>query len=456
MTTDELNTDLAADSAPPALRATTENVDDKSIKRTRTVATVILIILILLILLSCAAMFALLRPGGLAPGGQTAGITWVRSIYGHGTTPQDLINPTSATFAPDGNSIWISDNTRFRLVQYDLNGNLMTIQSVRDLPSEGAPDTTIIASYVAIAPNGWFYVAEQTYNRFQIFDNNFVHQATIGFESPLSIAVNNEILVVGSRFGFAAFTPTGEPIGQHGNDFEDEFNRFDYVSGIAVDNENNIFVLDSYNNRLIKYDTGGFPVYEVFLGPAGNQGIEGTRDEDQEELAERYAANLQIPQGITLDGNGRAYIIDLFDFSVAVLDASTGDFIKKVGQPGREDGSFYYPNDINYNPTRDMFVSAEASLGRVQLFTIEGSSTDPFAALNRQFGDVARACFPPFLIILIIIAVYLITRALAKKRREKEMIAALAAGDALDANDTDAAGKSGEIDNDDGIEVRTE
>jgi len=52
--------------------------------------------------------------------------------------------------------------------------------------------------------------------------------------------------------------------------------------------------------------------------------------------------------------------------------------------------------------------------------------------------------------------VYLITRALAKKRREKEMIAALAAGDALDANDTDAAGKSGEIDNDDGIEVRTE
>jgi len=414
--------------AGPALRATTENVDDKAIKRTRTVATVVLIILILLILLACALMFALLRPGGLGLPDQRAGIMWIRSIYGHGTAQQDLINPTSVVFDPDGNSLWVSDNTRFRLVQYDLNGRVQQIIYVRDLGGEA-----IVASYLAIAPNGWFYIAGQTYNHVNIFDDNFQHQGEVGIESPTVLAANNDMLVVGSRSGFAVFDSTGEFIGMHGNDPEDDFNQFDYVGGLAIDDNNNIFVVDTYNNRLVKYDNEGIPIYETLLGHPGNQGIDGARHLSVQEIAELYPATMQVPQGITLDGNGRAYIIDMFDFSIAVFEADTGEFIKKVGEQGTHDGSFQNPNDIAYHPGRDMFASAEAHFGRVQLFGIDGSSTDPFAALNRQFGDILRACLPPLLIILLILAAYLISRALAKKRREKEMTAALEEGSALDA-----------------------
>ena len=184
-------------------------------------------------------------------------------------------------------------------------------------------------------------------------------------------------------------------------------------------------MLDAFNNRFVKYDPEGVPLFEVNLGFPGNEGILGGRNEDQQELQDQFPANMQLPQGITLDAAGRVNIIDMFDFSVGIFNAEDGTFIRKVGQQGTQDGSLHNPNCIDYNPTMDMFASAEASLGRVQLFSIEGSSGDPFSQLRRQLNDFLQACCIPLIIIIIIIAAYLISRALAKKRREKELQAAL-------------------------------
>ncbi|MCL2403426.1 MAG: hypothetical protein FWC86_04280 [Coriobacteriia bacterium] len=397
------------------LRLSEANTDDKAVRRTRTVATVILIILILIILSACLLMYSMLRPGGLNVGRQHAGITWIRSIYGHGLEPLDLINPSSVTFAPDGQSFWITDSPRFRLVNYDLNGRLIEI-----VYADWRENQMIHPTRIAISPQGWFYVAEQTYNVVHVFNEDFVHQARIDIELPTAVAANDDMLLIGSRRGFAAFTFDGEPIGMHAADSEDEINRFDYVHALALDNNNNSFVLDSFGNRLVKYDPEGVPVYEVLLGHPGNEGILGGRDVDERD----FQAHMQLPQGIALDGNGRLYIIDMFDFSVAVFYAETGEFVKKVGTHGTEDGRFLNPNCIDYNPSMDMFASAEASLGRVQLFAIDGSGDLP-SQLRRQLGDFLSACCIPLIIILIIIAAYLISRFLAKKRREKETSADL-------------------------------
>ena len=419
--------DAAPDTAPDLdgatkLRATADSTDDKAIRRTRTIATIILIILILIILAACAMMYTMLRPGGMNAGSRNhAGITWVRSIYGHGTSTQDLINPSSVIFSADGDTLWVTDSVRHRLVQYDINGRLVSIVN-----ADWRENEMIFPTRIAISPQGWYYVAEQTYNRVQIFDSNFVHQETINIEKPTAVAANDDILAIGSRRGFAVFSYTGEPIGMHAADSEEEINRFDYVHAIAIDDDSNAFVLDSFGNRLVKYDRDGVPQYEVLLGHPGNEGIHGGRDVDDEELRENFPANLQLPQGVTLDGNGRLYIIDMFDFSVAVFNVEDGSFIKKVGSQGTNDGSFHNPNCIDYNPRQDMFASAEASLGRVQLFTIDGSGGDAMSQLRRQFGDFLSACCIPLIIIIIIIAAYLISRYLTRRRREQELNAALA------------------------------
>jgi len=404
------------------LRATQTGAEDKAIRRTRTIATIILIILILVILAACLMMYALLRPSGLPfDSRQHAGIQWIRSIYGHGTVTEDLINPGSVIFAADGNSFWITDPARFRLVQYDLNGRLMRIVN-----ADWRENEMIIPTRVAVSPQGWFYVAEQTYHRVQIFNENWEHQETIPVQTPTSVAANNEFLVIGGNQGFAVFTYDGDPVGMHGRDSEDIINHFDYVHAVDIDDDNNIFVLDSFGNRFVKYDDGGVPIYEVLLGHPGNEGIRGGMEVPEDELTQTFPANMQLPQGLALDGNGRLYIIDMFDFSVAVFYVDTGEFIKKVGAQGLEDGRFHNPTDIAYNPQMDMFASAEASFGRVQLFTIDGSAGSPLTELRRQLDDFLRACCWPLIIILIIIAAYLISRYLARRRREKELTAALA------------------------------
>jgi len=432
------NTDRAENAASAidlegatTLRATQSAADDKAIRRTRTIATIILIILIIIILAACLMMFSLLRPGGLTPGAQHAGITWIRSIYGHGNAADDLINPSSVYFDPDGNSLWITDSVRHRIVQYDVNGRLIQIKYA-DF------EEMIFPTRIAVSPQGWFYIAEQTYDRIQIFNEDFDLQESILIENPTAVAANDDYLVVGSRRGFAVFTYDGGHVGTP--DFEDEINHFDYISGLALDDDNNIFVLDSFNNRFLKYSIEGEVLYEIFLGHPGNEGIAGGRNVPQGELEEEYPANMQLPQGLTLDGNGRVYIIDMFDFSVAVFEADTGSFIKKVGAQGFGDGTFHNPNCIVYNPQMDMFASAEAQIGRVQIFAIEGSSGDTLIELRRQFDDFLRACCWPLIIILIIIAAYLISRWLSRRRRDKELTAALA-----DPNDTTSEGAANTV-----------
>ena len=419
---DALSAEAGKAATATTLRAAATNTDDKAIRRTRTVATIILIILILIILAACIMLYALLRPGGLDLGDRhTAGITWIRSIYGHGIDADGLINPTSVFFDPSGDSVWITDTVRFRLVQYDLNGRLMRI-----INADWRENIMIAPSRVAISPQGWHYVAEQAYNRVHVFDENGNHFGHIEIEVPISLAVNDERLAIGSRGGFAVFTYDGEPIGMHASDGEDPSTHFDYVHGLHIDDDNNVFVLDTYNNRLIKFDPMGESIYEQQLGFPGNHGIQGGRYLDDEDIEENFPANMQLPMGMTMDAAGRINIIDMFDYSVAIFDAATGNFIRKVGQQGIQDGRFHNPNDIAYNPTMDMFATAEASLGRVQLFAIEGSSADNLTPLRRQLSDFLNACCIPLIIILIILAAYAISRFLARKRREKEMTAALA------------------------------
>jgi len=425
------------------LRASATNVDDKAIRRTRTIATIILILLVLIILSACIMLYALVSPTGLDIGGrQTAGITWIRSIYGHGSDHDGFINPTSVYFHPDGNSLWITDSARFRLVQYDTNGNLLRI-----INADWRENEMIFPSAIAISPQGWHYVAEQTYNRVQIFDQDWNHIETVRVESPVSVAANDEMLVVGSRRGFAAYTYRGVFLGMHHSDEEDEETWFDYVHGLHVDNNNNIFVVDSFNNRLIKFDENGASIYIQSLGHPGNEGIQGGRYVTDEEVEANFPAHMQLPKGIAMDAAGRLNIIDMFDFSVAIFNAETGEFIRKVGEHGLTDGRFHNPNAIAYNPQMDMFATAEASLGRVQLFAIEGSSADDLSQLRRQLNDFLNACCIPLIIILIILAAYVISRYLARKRREKEMTATLtgSAGSdsegAVDAAKVDSSSK---------------
>jgi len=399
--------------ATSAVQVLPDDVDAKGARRTRLMLTIILIVLILLLLLACGTLYSLLRPGaGNKASKSSTGIEWIRSVYGFGIAPDQLMYPTSVAVAPNGQSFWVSDASNFRLIEYNMNG------SFKRLVTKSADGKAFsYPSRIAIAPNGWVYVAQQTYNNVLVFDPNFNLKQTLGVETPMTINVNASMLVVGSRGGFAAFKRDGTVIGQvgtwgHGKD------QFDNVGGLVLDQNSNVYVVDTYNNRLSKFNAKGDRIWSVYTGYPGNQGIEGGAKMKTDQLKKKYPANMQVPMGVTLDANNRIIIIDMFDYSVSAFSTSKGEFLGKWGEYGTEDGFFSNPSDITYNRRQDVFLTCEPALGRVQIFRLAGSSTSGgLRSLASRYSDIINACWIPLLIILALIAIYVITRVLARRRR---------------------------------------
>jgi DNA-binding beta-propeller fold protein YncE len=384
-------------------------------KRRRRLLSVLLILLIIILLLVCGLLYYLFKPGVNLSPADTNGISWIHSIYGFGSEPDQLHHPSDVAVAPGGDSFWVADVSNFRLIEYYMNG---TLKRVVTHDSKG--QSFNYPNRIAVAPNGWIYVAEQTYNHVLVYDPDFNLQQTLLVEMPISLAVNNEVLVVGSRGGFGAYQRDGYCIGSVGS-WGNGPDQFDVIGALALDSENNVYVLDTYNDRLSKYDGAGDKVWMVNLGQPGNTGVTGGRSEDQAELVKKYPGNLQMPMGLTLDGAGRCVVVDLFDFSAAAFDSKDGAFIKKWGEYGRQDGFLNYPSALVYNRHQDSFIVAESSLGRVQIISLEGSSESPLPAVIRNFGDLLKACCLPVLIILVVVALYGAIRRLVRRKNERNL-----------------------------------
>jgi hypothetical protein len=187
-----------------------------------------------------------------------------------------------------------------------------------------------------------------------------------------------------------------------------------------MDGDDNLYVVDTFNNRLSKYDKDGKQFWIKEMGVPGNAGVTASRERTAEDLADEFGSPMQVPQGLTLDAAGRLCITDYLDYSISVYDSETGDYIAKYGIYGREDGKLYYPNDITYDRTSDYYVLTEPAWGRAQIISLPGSSASPLAGIGRTLGDLLRSCCWPLLLILLAVAIWAAVKRYRKYRDEKE------------------------------------
>jgi len=395
-------------------------------RRGRILLTIELIILILILLLSCAYLMFLYRPKGSGSINE-GGITWIRSVYGipYGPAGWDTIRPASVSMNPGGNTFWVADAAFDRIIEFDMNG-----QYKRLLYTYGDGQPFYYPTDIEVGPDGTLYVAEETYNHVVAITPDGDLKFTIAIESPSAIVAGTDMIVVGGRGGFAAYETDGTLIGVVGGPKGQGIDQFDSVQGLAMDDQYNLFVVDTFNNRLSKFDKEGDRIWIVELGVPGNAGISVGREMSQEDIAERASATMQMPSGITIDAAGRLLIADNLDFTIAIFNPSDGAFLGKYGVYGEKDGQLFYPNDIAYSKTENAFVVTEPNWGRYQIFTIPGSSTSPFANMGRTLNDLLRSCCWPLLLLLLLVAIWAAIKRYRKYRDEQE--AREAAEDALE------------------------
>jgi len=156
--------------------------------------------------------------------------------------------------------------------------------------------------------------------------------------------------------------------------------QFSYPSGVAVDNEGNVYVADVINQRIQKFTTNGSFIttwggefnnpYDVAVNNVGNVYVADTNN----CRIKMFTANgtvitswgggpyssdglFNLPNGVAVDNEGYVYVADTHNNRIQKFNA-TGSFITKWGSEGYADGQFRYPKGVAVNDAGNVYVSS--------------------------------------------------------------------------------------------------
>ena len=184
--------------------------------------------------------------------------------------------------------------------------------------------------------------------------------------------------------------------------------QFQLPSGVAVDRSGNVYVADSNNDRVQRFDSNGnflgsFGAPGVFNGP-GHMGIDPQGnpivvDEGNYRVVKYSPAGQLLvqygsfgggpgqfsgnPHGAATDAAGNVYAVDVGGGGKINVYAPDGTFLRTWGGAGSAPGQFQNPHGIAVSPSGDVYVG-NAGNYRIDVFRSNGTFV-------RSFGDPVGA-----------------------------------------------------------------
>ena len=128
--------------------------------------------------------------------------------------------------------------------------------------------------------------------------------------------------------------------------------QFNFPNGLAIDSAENIYVADTSNHRIQKFNSSGSFIIEW--------GSYGTGDGQFNE-----------PTEVAVDASGNVYVADLSNHRIQKF-SSNGTFTTKWGSYGTGDGQFNRPTGVAVDSSGDVYV-ADAYNNRIQKFSSSGT-----------------------------------------------------------------------------------
>ncbi len=180
------------------------------------------------------------------------GIIHILSIYGYGKKPGELLNGPTGVAADREGRIFISDTQHKRVLIFDERGvflgRLGTFGNQRGQLSQ--PDG------IATGPDGTIYVCDPGRNAVLAFGSDLKFKNEIDNEQiPLAVLDAGDRLYVLGYDHLSIYDKNFRlltKIGKRGKDIGD----FDFPHGIAILRNGNIVVSDGNNMRLVAYKSG--------------------------------------------------------------------------------------------------------------------------------------------------------------------------------------------------------
>jgi len=211
-------------------------------------------------------------------------------------------------------------------------------------------------------------------------------------------------LVEADTYGYVLVTKWGSQGSGNG--------EFGTPEGIAVDSSGNVYVADTYNNRIQKFDPdGGFIIgwgrreleyfnrpYDVAVDSSGNAYAVNTNNHRIEKFSSERTyyitawgsqgsrdGQFNYPKGIAVDSSGNVYVADTDNHRIQKFDPD-GRFITKWGSRGSGDGEFNSPKGIAVDSSGNVYV-VDAYNNRIQKFDPDGRFITKWGSTGSRDGQ---------------------------------------------------------------------
>jgi len=212
---------------------------------------------------------------------------------------------------------------------------------------------------LAIDDTDRLFASDSGMHHVAVFDKNHKFEGAIseGLVSPGGLAIDNEnrllyvtdaeqdlVLVYDADPPFKLIRKLGKPGTQHTSTVPGEFAK---PAGVAVDQDGNVFVADTWNNRIEEFNADG-----TFIRTFGEVGD-----------GPGYFAR---PKGVSIDGDGHVWVADALQDRVQVFTPE-GRLLIYMGESGWLPGQFQSLADVKVDKNNRV-LTTELYPGRLQVF----------------------------------------------------------------------------------------
>ncbi len=176
--------------------------------------------------------------------------------------------------------------------------------------------------------------------------------------NPSGVAVDGEgnLYVLDSgNARIQKFAPDGRPLKTTGDAGSGE-GQFNQPADLAIDAEGDVYVIDTWNHRVQKFDAD-LTFITAWGGP--------TKD-----LVNPGDYEMWGPRSIAVDGDGNVWVVDTGTQRVRKFSPD-GELLGTVGERGRGLGQFREPVGITFDPVTGDFLVADVGNARIQRFDSE-------------------------------------------------------------------------------------